>query len=389
MYIRVLYSDARIETKFVASKTRVSPIKKQTIPRLELLGAVILSRLTTTVLKALPKQVNRINYWVHSRTVQCWIENDKHWKQYVKHRVDEIRQMTAKKDWRYCPRVLNPADLPSRGLTGNEMVDNSIWWCGPQFLQVPEKEWPQEQAPVDTNEAALSEVVKNPPNVIHVLATCEEIPTEVNLAEIINCQQISSLDRLLRVTAYVLRFADILKRRTATRKSGKKEESTREEDDRELNSTGICRAESLWIKTVQGSSFKDELKFVQNQCRPKPLHVEEFGLFLDENKLLRCRGQLNNATISLDNKNPILLPSKHLYVELIILQTHDKVKHSSVNNTLTTICERFWILLGRQAKRCVTCRRLEGLPYSSYQAFVYSSYQAFVSSKIHHSLIAE
>ena len=371
VYIRVVYSDSRIETRLVASKTRVSPIKKQSIPRLELLGAVILSRLTRTVLKALPNEVNRINYWVDSRTVLCWIKNDKHWKQYVKHRVDEIRQLTAKQDWRYCPGVQNPADLPSRGLTGNEMVDNSMWWCGPQFLQLPEEEWPQDQATVDTNEAALSEVVKNPPNVIHVLASCEEILTEVNLAEIIHCQQISSLGRLLRVTAYVLRFVDILKRRTSTRKSGKKEELTKEEDDRELNSTEISRAESLWIKTVQASSFKVELKFVRNECQPKPRRVEQFGLFLDENKLLRCRGRLNNAILSSDNKNPILLPSKHPYVELLIRQTHDKIKHSSVNNTLTTIRERFWILRGRQAvkrvlKRCVTCRRLEGLPYSTY-----------------------
>ncbi|XP_022785068.1 uncharacterized protein LOC111325508 [Stylophora pistillata] len=213
VYIRVAYSDGRIETRLVASKTRVSPIKKQSIPRLKLLGAVILSRLTTNVLKTLPKQMNRVNYWVDSRAVLRWIQNDKHWKQYVKHRVDEIRQMTPKKDWRYCPGVQNPADLLSRGLTGNEMVDNSIWWGAPQFLQLPEEEWPQEQAKVETNEAALSEVVKNSPNVIHVLTTSDEIPTEVNLAKFINCQQVSSLDRLLRVTAYVLRFVDILKRR--------------------------------------------------------------------------------------------------------------------------------------------------------------------------------
>ena len=77
VYIRVAYSDGRIETRLVASKTGVSPIKKQTIPRLELLGTVILSRLTTTVLKALLKQVNQINYWVNSRTVLCWIQNEK------------------------------------------------------------------------------------------------------------------------------------------------------------------------------------------------------------------------------------------------------------------------------------------------------------------------
>ena len=87
--------------------------------------------------------------------------------------------------------------------------------------------------------------------------------------------------------------------------------------------------------------------------------------------MLRGRGRLNNATVLWDNKNPILLSAKHPYVELIIHETHDKVKHSSVNKTLTTIRERFWILRGRQPvkhvlKRCVTCQRLEGLPYSSY-----------------------
>ena len=132
VYLRVVYSDGRIETRLIASKTRVSPIKKQTIPRLELLGAVILSWLATTIRKALPKPVNRITYWVDSRTVLCWIQNDKHWKQYVKHHVDEIRQLTAKKNWRHCPGAQNPADMPSHGLTGNEMVDNSVWWYGPQ-----------------------------------------------------------------------------------------------------------------------------------------------------------------------------------------------------------------------------------------------------------------
>ena len=138
-----------------------------------------------------------------------------------------------------------------------------------------------------------------------------------------------------------------------------------------INSTEISRAESLWIKTVQASFFKNELKFVQNQCETKPWLAEQFGLLLDENKLLRCWGQLNNATLSSDNKNPILLPSKHPYVGLIIRQTHEKVKHSSVNNTLMTIRAKFWNLRGRQAvkrmlKHCFTCWRLEGLPYSSH-----------------------
>ena len=41
VYIRSTYSDGQVEVRLVASKSRVTPIKRQTIPRLELLGALI------------------------------------------------------------------------------------------------------------------------------------------------------------------------------------------------------------------------------------------------------------------------------------------------------------------------------------------------------------
>ena len=40
-------------TQLVASKTRVVPVKKQSIPMLELLGAVILARLVNCIRKAI------------------------------------------------------------------------------------------------------------------------------------------------------------------------------------------------------------------------------------------------------------------------------------------------------------------------------------------------
>ena len=55
--LQTIYSDCSISVRLVASKTRVAPMKKQTIPRLELLGANTLARLFNTVqniLKSLP-----------------------------------------------------------------------------------------------------------------------------------------------------------------------------------------------------------------------------------------------------------------------------------------------------------------------------------------------
>ena len=49
LYFHSVYSDGHIDVHIVASKTKVAPLKKSTIPRLELLGAVILSRLVNRV----------------------------------------------------------------------------------------------------------------------------------------------------------------------------------------------------------------------------------------------------------------------------------------------------------------------------------------------------
>jgi hypothetical protein len=98
--------------------------------------------------------------------------------------------------------------------------------------------------------------------------------------------------------------------------------------------------------------------------------VNQFGLFLDDDHVLRCKGRLKNASLNPGTKNPILLPNKSKFVELLIREVHDKIKHSGLRDTLTTIRERFWLLRGREAvkrviKKCVICQKAEGLPYGA------------------------
>jgi len=61
--------------------------------------------------------------------------------------------------WRHCPGHLNPADMPSRGLLGNELFSNEPWWNGPTFLQLPEDDWPSMMTS-DTCEEAHVEIKK-------------------------------------------------------------------------------------------------------------------------------------------------------------------------------------------------------------------------------------
>ena len=140
VFVRSTYSNGQVEVRLVASKARVAPIKRQTIPRLELLGALIFSRLVSK-LKSLGNEIPVV-LWTDSMTTLCWIKNERAWKQYVGLRVDEIRRLTPKESWRHCSGEVNPADIPSRGLTAKELLTCKTWWKGPNFYKTRQKSGP-------------------------------------------------------------------------------------------------------------------------------------------------------------------------------------------------------------------------------------------------------
>ena len=86
VYLRTVYQDGIIvNSQLIAAETRVAPIKKQSMPRLELLGTTILARLLRSVQTSLESTItiSQSYYWVDSFTTLCWIKNERHWKQYM------------------------------------------------------------------------------------------------------------------------------------------------------------------------------------------------------------------------------------------------------------------------------------------------------------------
>ena len=122
-YLRTVYEAGDLDVRLIASKTKVAPLKKQSIPRLELMGAYILSKLVDTVcnaFKLLPFEID-VYYWVDSFTTLCWIKNHRPWRQYVllQHRVNVIRKLTDREvvilSWEHEPSRHTLERLPWEG----------------------------------------------------------------------------------------------------------------------------------------------------------------------------------------------------------------------------------------------------------------------------------
>ena len=117
----------------------VAPLTNQSTSRLELLGALILSRLMKTVKKAL-QQFTTINsevYLTDSQVILTWIKTtDKKYKQLVKNRVGEIRQNSNQ-------RKENIANLASRGCNSDTLESTKKWFNGLEWLLYDKEKYQQ------------------------------------------------------------------------------------------------------------------------------------------------------------------------------------------------------------------------------------------------------
>ena len=120
---------------------------------------------------------------------------------------------------------------------------------------------------------------------------------------------------------------------------------------------------------IQAKSFPKELQFLRrndNKVNP-PVYVSHSGLFLDEG-IIKCKGRVNNSSLRMGSKNPVLLSSKHPFVQLVIKNVRNSITHFGVSQMLTTLRKCYWVIWGREAvktivKGCVICRRYKGTSY--------------------------
>ena len=334
--------NGKTDVNLVISKTRVAPLKKPTIPRLELLSALILARLISSVQTMLTPlcKTTVVRCFTDSITAMYWIKGeDKEWKTFVENRVQEIRSLVPKEKWNHCPGLENPADIATRSSNPVKLSENSRWFKGPEWLRGNENKWPERHM-TDLPEDCLKEVgstCKGSSNMTLLIET----GTQMNISKILDATRFSSYMKLLRVTAYVLRFVKNCKDRCINTK--------------ELTAEELDEAEIVWIRDMQTQIDKKKSSSVEK-------HLDTF---IDKDKIIRCQGRLKNSCLTFETRHPILLPREHHITSLIIWECHKNVLHNGTNQTLQELRTRFWVIKGRQLVKktiykCKLCKKLQG-----------------------------
>lgn len=231
LYVRSRGKQGNVINRLLCAKSRIAPLKTITIPRLELCGALLLTRLYREANDALGITPNKTILWCDSTIVLHWLKTSPHLlKTYVATRVAEIQEFIGVNEWRHVRSEDNPADAISRGQLPHVLLRNQTWFTGPSWLIKDDNEWPNENI-------RINEIPELKPN------TCLSATSDnFRLFE-----KYSSYSKLRRIVAYCLRF------RLTNKHIGS------------LCTEEINEAEIRILKCLQNMHFSDEIKGLKNK----------------------------------------------------------------------------------------------------------------------------
>lgn len=151
---------------------------------------------------------------------------------------------------------------------------------------------------------------------------------------VIDISRYSTLNKLLNVTAYVLRFIKILTKRPRDKGYPTVAERYASHDQ--------------WILNSQGVTYSKEIENIQSKSRHRLPLVRQLRLFIDDKGFIRCGGRLHNAPLTEQARFPCLLPPNHPFTALIVQDTHTKQLHSGTTATVTALRQNYWVISMRQ-----------------------------------------
>lgn len=337
-------STLEVSSTLVVSRTKVAPLKRVSLPRLELLAGLVAAELVVLVREALHLPDDTVyTCWTDSMVALGWIRGlPSRWKQFVANRVERIQRITSPDRWKHCPGKDNLADLVTRGVTASTLM-NSSWLSGPEWLTTGH--------PSDVDftcgdeDCATREELRNSESNVLITATHDS-------SEFLEVQRWGSLPKSIRVVGWICRFVNNARSLKENRKSSA------------LSYEELEVAKLHLVKAVQRQSYQEEIDALDlGKTLSRRSSIYRLSPFLGEDGLLRVQGRLDLADLTYDEKHPIIIPKGHL-AKLFSRFQHVLLKHAGVNTIMSSLRRVYWIVgLRATAKRvkreCHQCQRFD------------------------------
>ncbi|XP_062557810.1 uncharacterized protein LOC134222666 [Armigeres subalbatus] len=343
MYARSTSKDGTIKTELISAKSRVAPLKRVCLPRLELCAALLGAKLYARISAALGMEEVPCWFWSDSTVALHWIRApSSSWQTFIGNRTSEIQRLTHGHTWKHVKGVDNPADYISRGMLPRNFLENSVWRIGPVWLRQVEENWPK-QSIMEPISDDLLERRKT------VLLT-NQVSPDIWLIE-----RYSSFWKLVRITAFVLRFISRCRKRTLHQNPF-------------LAVSELQSAKETLVKSVQHQNFSEEMKAVRKKVSiPSKSPLRNLQLFIDQKGILRLGGRLQLSETDYQTNHPMILPRKHPLTRLIAQHFHTISLHAGPRMTLATMRQEFWPLRGKElanlvCRKCHNCFRHHPVP---------------------------
>ena len=350
-YLRFVDHKGDIEVSLVMGKSRVSPTKATTVPRLELTAATVCAKIAAVIMKELKLDDVETFYWVDNKIVLGYIFNQtRRYRVFVANRVQAIEDLTGNKNWNYVPTKENPADYSSRGISLKESEKVFIWLHGPKFLRRQEDTWRTKCPEVEEIEDDIE---------VKVTTTVNAVKMGGNMKSILDIMEkrISSWHRMKRVVAWVRRFVALCRK-----------EDVEAGDD--LVIAEIQGAEQTIIKWVQERSFRDDIEIVRRdrkeKIKKKVGNLWRICPFIDKDGVLRVGGRLSQAEETENFRFPVILPKRAMITKRLVEWHHKKIEHRGKHSTISELREAgYWVVsaskeVGAVVRNCVRCKWLRG-----------------------------
>ncbi|GFW26466.1 integrase catalytic domain-containing protein [Trichonephila clavipes] len=238
--------------RLITSKSRVAPIKSLTIPRLELCAAVLLAKLVKRVVAALQLETAELYLWSDSMIVLAWLRKEPmDLKTFVQNRVAKIQELYPNQLWRHVPSDQNPADLVSRGVDPEKLLQQNLWFNGPTFLSGDD--YPNRTINCREKLDEYNSELKNCVNEqIENFQSVLNIHVNDFLNDLLNLS--NNYITILRVLSFIFRFVENLK--GINKVAGP------------LTTKEFEKAETYLVKKVQEQEFSSDINHL------KTVHIE-------------------------------------------------------------------------------------------------------------------